>query len=267
MSGKEKNFNLFLHWQNNGLTKTACTLLRLLLFPGVQYAVRLRTRWDTGWISWRIISLWAVCSKTVSLLGVYGRYLITEALDNAETKFDIANEREALDELNSVCWGTRCFCAIFHDCGANVVSKIINCTRGGRGLECARSQTSACFQQYSPNTYTYKHRNNNTHSHFAHNHWSVAPRITVQLLYKSIKNKETNEEHKQPNTTIATTIHGCMNEADWENKAGLQRHFSSFCSCRIMATLVSPPDILGGFVHRRDEWCWGRVAHCQSCEC
>lgn len=69
--------------------------------------------------------------------------MITKALNNAETKFDIANEHEALDELNSICWGIRCFSAIFHDCGANVVSKIINCTEGGRGTECARSQVQA----------------------------------------------------------------------------------------------------------------------------
>lgn len=68
------------------------------------------------------------------------------ALNNTETKFDIANEHEACDELSSICWGTLCFRAILHDCGANVVSKIINCTGGCGTLEGARSQNRACFQ-------------------------------------------------------------------------------------------------------------------------
>lgn len=38
--------------------------------------------------------------------------------------------------------GAWCFSAIFHVCGTDVVGKIINCIKGGRGLKCARTPAS-----------------------------------------------------------------------------------------------------------------------------
>lgn len=91
--------------------------------------------------------------KNIITPGSLWQVLDYQALNNAGNKFDIANKHESLDELNSICWGTLCFSTIFHDCGTNAVSKIINCSGSSRGLECARNKTQGCFPQTQTNSF------------------------------------------------------------------------------------------------------------------